>query len=109
MSIKSIPKEIKAQAEEIIAEFNRRTFRRDGIGYQARFRGRFLYLDRLQYGQVSQICRLTYTGDMKGWEFAIFKYSDESYDPDEWLFPGGEEVDGTIAGAMKAGMKAYPF
>jgi hypothetical protein len=42
------------------------------------------------------------------WEFAIFKYSDERYDPDEWMFPGGEELDGTIEGAMRAGLKAYP-
>ena len=42
------------------------------------------------------------------WEFAIFKYSDERYDPDEWLFPGSEHVDGTIEGAMQAGMAAYP-
>jgi hypothetical protein len=41
------------------------------------------------------------------WEFAIFKYSDERYDPDEWMFPGGEELDGTIEGAMRAGLKAY--
>ncbi len=31
-----------------------------------------------------------------------------SYDPDEWFFPGSESVDGTVAGAMKAGLAAYP-
>ena len=38
----------------------------------------------------------------------LFKYSDERYDPDEWMFPGSEQVDGTIEGAMRAGMGAYP-
>ena len=45
---------------------------------------------------------------MQHWEFAIYKYSDERYDPEEWIFPGAEEVDGTIEGAMRAGLKAYP-
>jgi hypothetical protein len=109
MAIKTIPKEVQTQAEEVVAEFNRKTFGSEDVGYRARFRGRFLYLDRQQYGQLSQICRLTYTGDTQDWEFAIFKYSDERYDPEEWFFPGSGKVDGTIEGAMKAGLEAYPF
>jgi putative transposase len=42
------------------------------------------------------------------WEFAIYKYSDERYDADEWLFPGAGYVDGTLEGAMRAGLEAYP-
>jgi hypothetical protein len=45
---------------------------------------------------------------MNHWDFAIYKYSDEAYDSDEWFFTGAEEVDGTIVGAMRAGLKAYP-
>ena len=45
---------------------------------------------------------------MGDWEFAIFKYSDGNYDADEWMFPGSEHVDGTIEGAMRAGLEAYP-
>jgi hypothetical protein len=45
---------------------------------------------------------------MDDWEFAIYKYSSERYDPDEWFFPGVGLVDGTIEGAMKAGLEAYP-
>jgi len=45
---------------------------------------------------------------MDAWEFAIFKWSSERYDPEEWMFPGSEWVDGTIEGAMKAGLQAYP-
>ena len=56
----------------------------------------------------SPVARLTYTGDMKKWEFAIFKWTRERYDPDEWFFPGSNLFDGTIEGAMKAGLEAYP-
>jgi hypothetical protein len=27
----------------------------------------------------------------------------------EWFFPGAEEVDGTVQGAMRAGLKADPL
>jgi hypothetical protein len=37
-----------------------------------------------------------------------YKYSDERYDEEEWFFPGAGHVDGTIEGAMKAGLEAYP-
>ena len=55
------------------------------------------------------MARLKYTGDIKKWDFAIFKWSTESYDPDERFFPGVQYVDGTIEGAMKAGLAAYPI
>jgi hypothetical protein len=46
---------------------------------------------------------------MQHWDFAIYKFSDgRRYDPDERFFLGAEEVDGTIKGAMRAGLKAYP-
>jgi hypothetical protein len=49
-----------------------------------------------------------YTGELTKWEFAIYKYSNGAYDPSEWFFPGAEYIDGTIEGAMKAGLVAYP-
>jgi len=45
---------------------------------------------------------------MNGWDFAIFKWSSETYDPNEWMFPGSGLVDGTVEGAMRAGLEAYP-
>jgi len=109
MASKGIPTEIQDQVLAIITEFNRKRFGQPDRGYQARFRGRFLYLDRIDYGsRLSPICRLTYSGKMDGWEFAIYKYSREAYDPEEWFFPGSERVDGTITGAMEAGLMAYP-
>ena len=76
--------------------------------YIARFRGSYLYLDRNDWGRVCHVCRLKYNGSTDNWGFAIFKYSDERYDPEEWFFPGGGHVDGTVEGAMRAGLEAYP-
>jgi hypothetical protein len=44
---------------------------------------------------------------MSAWKFAIYKYSKNNYDPHEWMFPGYDRVDGTIEGAMYAGLEAY--
>jgi hypothetical protein len=104
----AIPKEVKARVEETVADFNRKAFKGANVSYRARFRGSYLYLDRDEYGRSGPICRLTYTGKLDGWEFAIFKRSDEAYDPDEWFFPGAGEVDGKVQGAMRAGLEAYP-
>jgi hypothetical protein len=108
MSTKAIPKAIQAQIKQIVAQFNQENFVNPDRGYQARFRGSFLYLDRCDTGEPFQICRLTYTGKLDGWEFAIYRHSKDRYDPDEWFFPGQEKVDGTIMGAMQAGLLAYP-
>ena len=108
MSRKTIPPAIKKQADKIVAEANQRVSNDPNVYYTTRYRGRYLYLDLVDYGQAGPICRLAYNGDIDDWEFAIYKYSRERYDPDEWFFPGSGHVDGTIEGAMKAGLEAYP-
>jgi hypothetical protein len=106
--MKRIPEEIKEQVAEIVGNFNKTVIRNPNRYYVTRYRGSYLYLDRYDYGSIGPICRLKYNGSLTDWDFAIFKYSDEVYDPDEWLFPGSGEVDGTIEGAMRAGLAAYP-
>jgi len=108
MSRKTIPEQSKRAVKEIVADFNRQVLKDPNSSYVTRYRGQYLYLDRFDYRRGGPICRLTYTGAMDQWEFAIYKYSDERYDPDEWLFPGSGHIDGTIEGAMKAGLEAYP-
>jgi len=107
MKRKAIPDDVRARVEEIVDGFNRRTFRGGECRYLVRFQGKHFYLDRVDYGRCGPICRLTYTGSMSKWDFAIFKWSSETYDQHEWLFPGSEHVDGTVEGAMKAGLEAY--
>ncbi len=108
MARKMIPDEVRRRVEDVVEEFNRKHLLHEEVRYVPRFRGSFLYLDREVSGRLEPICRLKYTGNFQKWEFAIFKYSSETYDPDEWMFPGSECVNGTIEGAIRAGQRAYP-
>jgi hypothetical protein len=98
----------KAIPDDMVAQFNRQTFRDSALRYVPRYKGVYLYLDRCDFGEPRPICRLRYTGKLEEWEFAIYKYSDGRYDPEEWMFPGSEHSDGTIEGALRAGLQAYP-
>ncbi len=104
----TIPDEIKEMVDEIVAEYNRKNSNDPTCYYLTQYKGEYLYLNRSDYGRVGPICRLKYTGDMKKWEFAIYKFSSDRYDPNEWFFPGSGRVNGTIEGAMDAGLEAYP-
>lgn len=105
---KAIPDEVRADVEARVARFNREVVKNWHRQFSVRFRGKNAYFDREDYGHVGPRARLTYTGDMAAWEFAIFRYSREFYDPDEWMFPGAEHIDGTVEGALRAAMEAYP-
>jgi len=103
----AIPREIKSEVERIVEDFNERVLNDQGQYYLTRFSGRFLYLDRSDHGRIGPICRLEYLGSMDNWKFSIFKFSSGSYDSVDWFFPGSDLVDGTVEGAMKAGLEAY--
>jgi hypothetical protein len=102
-----IPDEVKERVVDSVDRFNRKNLAPGQVFYIARFQGRYCYLDRVDYGRQGPICRLEYRGAPDDWEFAIFKWSSERYDPDERWFPGAEFLDGTVLGALKAGMEAY--
>ncbi len=108
MAKTAISKEIKQEVIDRVEQFNRKELHSGKCAYVARFRGKFLYLDRSDYGRTQPICRLEFTGDINDWEFSIFKWSSERYDSNEWFFPGSGEIDGTVEGAMRAGLGAYP-
>lgn len=131
---KTIPEDVREQVVALVEQFNEENSlppasnplqkvlemfginppSGEGTGYRTgdyvpRFKGQYLYLDRVGFGgRLSEICRLKWTGDMNNWDFAIYRHSKNRYDPDEWMFPGAGEVDGTVTGAMRAGMAAYP-
>jgi hypothetical protein len=105
---RGIPDAVKTDVAAIVQHFNTTVIRNSHCLYIPRYRGKFLYLDRQDYGRLHPICRLEYTGNMEDWSFAIYKYSDKRYDEEEWFFPGAGHVNGTIEGAMKAGLEAYP-
>jgi hypothetical protein len=105
---KVIPDEVRAQVEARVEAFNRDVVQNPHTFFSVWFRGKHAYLYRDDYGHVGPRARLAYSGDMEKWDFAIFKYSDEVYDPEEWMFPGAGHLDGTVEGALRAAMKAYP-
>ena len=110
MSKKSIPKSVKKEATQIIADYNAELYQYAGIAFLARFKNDQLYLDRKEEnGKISPMARLTYGGAIDNWDFAIYRWSIEDYDPDEDFFPGSEHVNGTIRGAIKATELAYPL
>ncbi len=108
MARQSIPAEVKKQVEAIVDRFNHEAIRDPGRFFVLRYRGTCVYLDRRRSGRAFQRGRIQYTGAMDEWDFAIFKYSTESYDPDEWMFPGSQYLNGTVEGALKACVEAYP-
>ena len=105
---KSIPEKIRKHVDEIVKALNQKMSKDPRCFYTTKFKGTYPYLDRVDYEVTTHICRLKFMGRIDNWEFAIYKYSDNGYDPDEWMFPGTEQIDGTIEGAMKAGLEAYP-
>ena len=107
---KSIPSQQRREAESIIERFNREVLGGGKVRYAARFKGLYLYLDRMDFlgDELAPICRLKFTGEATDWQFAIYKYSRDIYDLDETWFPGYEKFDGTIESALSAGLVAYP-
>ena len=131
---KSIPKEIKTEVLKIVEAFNQE----HQTTFQMTFRGQFAYLAKTETQQVdvanifrqmmaqkmgvsikplsvqnapiteTKLGRLKYNGQMDNWDFAVFRYSREIYDANEFMFPGAEELDGTIEGALRAGLEIYP-
>ena len=130
---KSIPKEIKEAVLTRIVSFNKK----HQTTFQITFRGQFAYLSKTEKQNIgiantfrqmmaaktgialkniaaqdapvieTKLGRLKYVGQMDKWEFAVFKYSREIYDADEFMFPGSFELDGTIEGALRASLELY--
>lgn len=100
-----VPLTIQSHLYERANDFNKK----NGVKYVPDARGKFIYLLRLYDGYVERIGRLTYTGDTEKMEFVIFNYHTQKYDSKINLFPGHHHLDGTIEGAMKAGIIAYPL
>jgi hypothetical protein len=105
---KWIKDDVREEVRRIVDEFNRKNLDMDKCYYIPRFQGKKCYLDRFEYGRISRVCYLLYKGDINDWGFAIYLWSAGCYDAEDYLFPGDEFLEGTIEGAMKACMKAYP-
>ena len=108
MTQRSIPESVKNQVDDTVIRFNQQVIEDPIYFYTTRYEDNFLYLDRTSLGVILPICRLKYTGTMGEWEFAIYQYNTQRYNPDEKLFAGWGKVDGTVEGALRAGLEAYP-
>lgn len=108
MKSTSIPESTRNQVLEIVANFNHMTFPDGDCYYEARFKGKFLYLDRCDFGKIGPICRLTFNGKIDDWSFAIFKWSNERYDSDDWMISSKGSLDNIVKDAMNTGLEAYP-
>ena len=75
----AIPLEVQEEVLKRIEDFNNTSLAhlRDEVEYFAEFKGKFLYLKRKEFFDVSPVARLTYRGKMNNWDFAIFKWSIE--------------------------------
>lgn len=109
MAKTKIPTDIQKKVNIIIDAFNAKEFiKQPDFMYYPIYRSDCLYIYRKEGEKDGPICRLKYTGDFTDWDFAIYKYSREKYDPEESCFPGFQHINGTIEGALKAGLEAYP-
>ena len=106
----TITKEIKDHVEAAIQQFNNTELApmSGSYSYFASYRGKFIYLSINNQGTIYNAGRLTYTGELNDMEFAIYKFSSEKYDSDEFMFPGIQHLDGTVKGALQACNAAYP-
>jgi len=102
-----IPEFVRKFVEDAVDTFNREEISQTGKAYHVRFKESYAYLDRDDGIGPCPVLRLEYNGDMAAWDLAIYKYSADDYDPEESFFPGADLADGTIEGALRAGMKAY--
>ncbi len=79
-----IPAEVKTQVTEIVERFHATEIHDPNCRNVSRYRDRFLYLDREDYGRLHPICRLEYKGKVDDWSFAVSKYSDKRYDDEDY-------------------------
>jgi hypothetical protein len=89
----AVPMEIQSEIGKRVTAFNDKYLSKKGGRYWADARGKFIYL---RYGDEFQtsdpICRLTYHGDLENMDFAIFKWSTEKYDPNEFCITSTEHL-----------------
>lgn len=106
---KGIPVSVVQEIEMRVDAFNKKHMAKKDSVYVPKIKGKYVYLMRTMYDDsLEHVCRLKYGGNIDSMDFAIYRYSIEAYDSDAWGFDGEKFVDGTLEGAMKAGLEAYP-
>lgn len=102
---KPIPTEVQAEANQAVHRFDKAY---DTL-HNLEFKGGYAYLKRVEEDQTfTKIGRLTYLEKTGEWDFTVYKYTNERYDPYEFNYPGRIHLDGTIEGVLWAGLDIYP-
>jgi hypothetical protein len=96
-----LSKKTQEELEEQVKSFNKEHKSK----FKIRFRGKFIYLDKVTLFRTTHIGRLKYNGSLDTLSFAVYKYSNNSYNANEFFFPGMDQLNGNINGAMKAGLE----
>jgi hypothetical protein len=104
--METIPKKITEQAAEAVRKFNEKQFLEGDMEYLYTIDGKYVYLKMRRKKNISPIARIEFTGDPKAWKFAVYNPATESFS-ENTEFPGVEYIDGSIEGAMKAGVSAF--
>jgi hypothetical protein len=104
-----VPEDVKEAVLQRVQAFNK-VHKTD---FQVVFKKQYCFLSKVfpsfwSKPVETKLGRLEWTGDIEKWKFAVFRYGRSFYDPDEFMFDGAQKLDGTIEGAMRAGIELYP-
>lgn len=110
MAAKTFSPKVKQEVEAAVAEYNGNALKdlKDFYQFAVEFKGKFIYVKLQEGHRLLPAGRLEYDDTDGSYHFAIFKWSRENYDPNEFDFPGSEHLDGSVNGALKAIHVAYP-
>ncbi len=99
-----------SQSDKLLINLTIDKFNKEiGTKFEVSIKGRFVYIFVLDDDVETKLGRLEYHGRPDNWSFAMFKYSSERYHPDELMYPGFFELDGTVEGGLKASVQLYGY
>jgi hypothetical protein len=86
-----IPEQVRQYVFEQLATFEEQPL-------EVTFHGRFCYVSHAD----QPLCHLAYRGETDDWDFAIYRYSRDTYDPNVLFMPTHDTVRGCVSVAMHA-------
>ena len=103
-----IPIDEQAQLQERANFFKKKFVPKTSWQFVADARGKFVYLRRyMNDGSCQNLGRLIYEGNIENMAFSIYRYNTEKYDT-KADFVGAHHLNGTLEGALKAILEAFP-
>ena len=104
-----VPIRVQSEIMDRVQKFNRKYLSEEKSQYYSDARGKFIYFRRtINNGYFEGVFRLTYVEGLKNMPFALYRRDTGKYDANAHGFFGEEFVNGTIEGALTAGIMVYP-